>query len=525
MTHELEPIFRDLGLSQYLDTFVDQGFDCWETILDIQESDLDALGVKLGHRRKLQRRIANARGIAPSISLGTSNKTNAEDAKQDTPRPEQSRSEHTPHSHNTHQDGAGVVKRKYRRHPKPDENAPERPPSAYVLFSNKMREDLKSQNLTFTEIAKLVGENWQNLPAAEKEVFESQANTAKEKYHRDLVEYKKTPEYRKYSLYLHEFKERQARHNQDGNKRARLEPGRLRHGSSSSSITPGGSTTTGSGNGSGSERLQGSEPSPTRKQRGNSTASLTESQHSSTAPTPLPQRHSLDELSPRTAHFDPIISKDAGQDHMSSWNEASANGPRHLPSLSDVLDDSSMSAPASASLDSRPYSGFVAANHRRPILDAPSGTSPRRIPHLHHEVSSGGSSGTVSSVSSGSFSRNGDATLPLHALLSRNTSTTTIPSPYEGSPSLQPLKGPATATMPAKPIYNHGNAPRGYGSGFQSTSSAFQDMKVEMSDDGDIVMTSDDATHSSRPSNMKGRFDGMSALLRAGELVSRHNHS
>ena len=27
-------------------------------------------------------------------------------------------------------------KRKYRRHPKPDENAPERPPSAYVIFSN-----------------------------------------------------------------------------------------------------------------------------------------------------------------------------------------------------------------------------------------------------------------------------------------------------------------------------------------------------------------------------------------------------
>lgn len=119
----------------------------------------------------------------------------------------------------------------------PDENAPERPPSAYVLFSNsksattqsmeafsfqvmvltkktEMREDLKSQNLTFTEIAKLVGENWQNLPPAEKEAFESQANAAKEKYHRDLVEYKKTPEYRRYVQYLQDFKQRQARQNQ-----------------------------------------------------------------------------------------------------------------------------------------------------------------------------------------------------------------------------------------------------------------------------------------------------------------------
>ena len=40
MTQDLDKVFADLGLSQYLDTFVDQGFDVWDTILDIQESDL-----------------------------------------------------------------------------------------------------------------------------------------------------------------------------------------------------------------------------------------------------------------------------------------------------------------------------------------------------------------------------------------------------------------------------------------------------------------------------------------------------
>jgi hypothetical protein len=29
-----------LGLSQYLDAFVAEGFDSWETLLDITESDL-----------------------------------------------------------------------------------------------------------------------------------------------------------------------------------------------------------------------------------------------------------------------------------------------------------------------------------------------------------------------------------------------------------------------------------------------------------------------------------------------------
>lgn len=75
-----------------------------------------------------------------------------------------------------------------------------------VCFCAEMREDLKGRNLTFTEIAKLVGENWQNLSAAEKEPYESQAQAVKEKYQRDLADYKKTPHYKRYMQYLQEFK-------------------------------------------------------------------------------------------------------------------------------------------------------------------------------------------------------------------------------------------------------------------------------------------------------------------------------
>jgi len=77
-----------------------------------------------------------------------------------------------------------------------------------------MREELKGRNLTFTEIAKLVGENWQNLSQPEKEPFESQAQAIKDKYHCDLAEYKKTPQYKKYLSYLQEFKVKHATHSQ-----------------------------------------------------------------------------------------------------------------------------------------------------------------------------------------------------------------------------------------------------------------------------------------------------------------------
>lgn len=82
-----------------------------------------------------------------------------------------------------------------------------------LTSDTEMRDDLKGRNLTFTEIAKLVGENWQSLSPGEKEPFERQAQNAKEKYNRDLAEYKKTPEYKRYSLYLHEFKQKQASQN------------------------------------------------------------------------------------------------------------------------------------------------------------------------------------------------------------------------------------------------------------------------------------------------------------------------
>lgn len=98
----------------------------------------DALGVKLGHRRvwkkescvescgwesfintprqKLQRRIANARGIAPDAALVSPTRSSVEDS-----RPEAAQRPDGPATPTTDTRDAGttvVQKRKYRRHPK-----------------------------------------------------------------------------------------------------------------------------------------------------------------------------------------------------------------------------------------------------------------------------------------------------------------------------------------------------------------------------------------------------------------------
>ncbi|MCJ1431678.1 hypothetical protein MMC27_001033 [Xylographa pallens] len=156
--------------------------------------------------QKLQREIANARGVSldqivPSPIRTTSN---------DDYRHEDGDNNGGGDKHDKRRGDGRGGKRKYRRHPKPDENAPERPPSAYVIFSNKCREELKPQNLSFTSIAKLVGERWQALAARQKEPFESQATSLKETYNSELAKYRRTSGYKDYLEYLAEFKAKNA---------------------------------------------------------------------------------------------------------------------------------------------------------------------------------------------------------------------------------------------------------------------------------------------------------------------------
>lgn len=101
------------------------------------------------------------------------------------------------------------LKRKYRRHAKPDRHAPIKPPSAYIMFSNDARAELKNQNLSFAELAKIVGDQWKNLSHNEKQAYERMAMRAKDEYLASLEQYRQTPQYNRYQEYLNDFKSKQ----------------------------------------------------------------------------------------------------------------------------------------------------------------------------------------------------------------------------------------------------------------------------------------------------------------------------
>ncbi|CAN9429621.1 unnamed protein product [Alternaria alternata] len=198
---DLTEVLERIGLTQYAQVLSENGFHNWESVADITEDDLTALEFKLGHRRLLQREIATYRGIPQSLSLEpevnspepTSLSTSALESftrQTTTPPPRE--------------------KRRYRRHPRADPNAPKKPKTAYVNFADQLRTDPEVSQLSFVNIAREVGRRWQELPAERKRVWESNAARAMQEFEAQMDEYKKTDNWRKYQAYLNDFKTQQA---------------------------------------------------------------------------------------------------------------------------------------------------------------------------------------------------------------------------------------------------------------------------------------------------------------------------
>ncbi|KAJ8125992.1 hypothetical protein O1611_g7646 [Lasiodiplodia mahajangana] len=385
-----------------------------------------------------------------------------------------------------------------------------------------MREDLKGQNLTFTEIAKLVGENWQNLGRAEKEPFERQANEAKEKYNQDLAEYKKTPECIKYNEYLRDFRKRQAAQTQekDAAKRLKTDAESTRGSSTSGgSIGPGGTT---SGNGSGSESQHGSEPPPSRQQRLGSIASMSTGislvDDSLASPTLLAQEES--HFGRRRGLSSPHL-RDASihsTSHRNGWPDGQYV-PGDPPSSSVPWLDPRTApptisqSPESSVLGIHPgHPGQGSHAHRLSRGSGSSGVSSlSQPPSLKHEQSSHGS---ISSKSSQPPRTPSDASLPIHALLS---SRPELPAPsYVQAPPLPPpsMINGQTSQVPL-PLGNFHGSPI-FSNNNPSTTPGLAHENVANSPQGPSS-----AWMSKQAGNGENGLDGITALLRAREIVDR----
>ncbi|XP_056124638.1 high mobility group protein B3a [Rhinichthys klamathensis goyatoka] len=79
-----------------------------------------------------------------------------------------------------------------KRGKKKDPNAPKRPPSGFFLFCSDHRPQIKAQypSLGIGDVAKKLGEQWNSLTDSNKQPYLIKANKLKDKYQKDVADYK-----------------------------------------------------------------------------------------------------------------------------------------------------------------------------------------------------------------------------------------------------------------------------------------------------------------------------------------------
>ncbi|KAF1808290.1 hypothetical protein P152DRAFT_517650 [Eremomyces bilateralis CBS 781.70] len=197
---ELSAKLASSNLAQYEGVLAKCGFDTWSSVLQIGETDLERLQSELSRRRKLQREftsnppdVPETQPASPDALLDSSKRRVSLESRGkplvDPDRPNHQKS----------------IKRRYRRHPKPDPNAPVRPKTGYVEFSDHIRSTHDISGLSFVEVAKYVGNLWRDLGREGRGEREDKAAAAMILYRARLGEYKKTKGYARYHEYLKAF--------------------------------------------------------------------------------------------------------------------------------------------------------------------------------------------------------------------------------------------------------------------------------------------------------------------------------
>uniref|UniRef100_A0A1B6DHW6 HMG box domain-containing protein n=1 Tax=Clastoptera arizonana TaxID=38151 RepID=A0A1B6DHW6_9HEMI len=91
-----------------------------------------------------------------------------------------------------------VPKGKKRKKTPRDQTAPKQPLTGYVRFMNDRREKARADhpNIPYSEITKMLGIEWSQLPQDEKQQYLTAAEQDKERYNQEMNAYKQTEAYR-----------------------------------------------------------------------------------------------------------------------------------------------------------------------------------------------------------------------------------------------------------------------------------------------------------------------------------------
>ncbi|KUJ10831.1 uncharacterized protein LY89DRAFT_739817 [Mollisia scopiformis] len=170
---ELQATLEDLGLQEYLSRLVEHGFDTWDSLAGITETDMAALGIKLGHRRRLQRENARRLGYPaneplfdlPAAAPQMMGQYNREDGIRSCGGP-----------------------------PLRDPHVLPRPDTGYAAYARLLRHDPKISSLSLIELARLVRNRWSNLSGELKDMWNEIAAVQKDTHNSPPAQHRQPEE-------------------------------------------------------------------------------------------------------------------------------------------------------------------------------------------------------------------------------------------------------------------------------------------------------------------------------------------
>jgi len=97
--------------------------------------------------------------------------------------------------------------KKFGKKPK-DKNAPKRASTAFFIFANEIRDEVRSENpdASIGEVGKILGEQWGSLSDSEKATYQAKSEKARAAYQKKLAKYQKTKHYAEYQETLATWK-------------------------------------------------------------------------------------------------------------------------------------------------------------------------------------------------------------------------------------------------------------------------------------------------------------------------------
>jgi len=116
-----------------------------------------------------------------------------EKAKEDKQRYSEQMKNYTPPEPDSDDDAPPSKRSRGKRGKKKrDPSEPKRPPSAYLIYGQKIRDQIKVEfpDLKSSEIMQKIGERWQKLTEDEKKPYNDDAATGKARYESQKAEYK-----------------------------------------------------------------------------------------------------------------------------------------------------------------------------------------------------------------------------------------------------------------------------------------------------------------------------------------------